>query len=71
MPRYELRIREHLDETRVSWFEGLTIIRQDDDTTLLAGVLPDQSALLGVLMKIHNLNLTLIAIRQVESDDST
>ena len=69
MPRYELHIREHLDETRASWFEGLTITQQTDGTTLLAGVLPDQSALYGVLMKIHNLNLTLITMREVEGDD--
>lgn len=69
MPRYELHIREHLDETRAGWFEGLTITHQNDGTTLLAGVLPDQSALVGVLMKIHNLNLTLITMREIDSDN--
>lgn len=69
MPRYELHIREHLDEARAGWFEGLTITQQDDGTTLLAGVLPDQSALVGVLMKIHNLNLTLITMREVQGDN--
>lgn len=71
MPRYELHIREHLDETRASWFEGLAITNQADGTTLLEGVLPDQSALFGVLLKIHNLNLTLITMREVENNDST
>lgn len=70
MPRYELQIREYLDETRASWFEGMTIMHQDDGTTRLEGILPDQSALYGVLMKIHNLNLTLITMREVESDDN-
>lgn len=70
MPRYELHIREYLDETRASWFEGMTIMHQDDGTTRLEGILPDQSALYGVLMKIHNLNLTLITMREVESDDN-
>jgi len=69
MPRYELHIRQHLDETRAGWFEGLTITHQNDGTTMLAGVLPDQSALVGVLMKIHNPNLTLITMREIDSDN--
>lgn len=69
MPSYELHIEEHLDKARAEWFDEMTIIHLPDGTTRLSGVLPDQSALHGILAKIRNLNLTLINVSQVSADD--
>ncbi len=64
---YEIRIRGHLHERRAKLFEGLTIRCEDDGTTTLYGSLPDQTALHSVLLRIRNMNLRLISVRQIES----
>lgn len=63
---YEIRVRGHLQDRWAEWFEGMTITRQSDGTTTLCGPLPDQTALHSVLLKIRNMNLTLISVGQID-----
>jgi hypothetical protein len=63
---YSIRIRSHLDDRWVSWFEDLTILHEANGETILTGSMPDQAALFGALMKIRDLGLTLIAVEPVE-----
>ena len=62
---YEFRLKGHLDDRWAAWFEGLTISREDNGETLLRGVLVDQAALHGVLRKVRDLGVPLIAVMQV------
>ena len=64
--RYEIRIEGQLSASWASWFEGLEI-RHEDDETILAGLLVDQTALHGVLMRIRDLGLPLIAVNRMDS----
>jgi hypothetical protein len=57
-----IRLRGHLDSSWQDWFGGLRIEQQDSDATLLAGSLPDQAALQGILLQIVRLGLTLISL---------
>jgi len=68
---YEIRVGGHLQDRWMEWFEGMTLTCEDDGTTTLFGHLPDQTALHSVLLKIRNMNLKLLSVRQVEpkSDD--
>jgi hypothetical protein len=51
------------------WFGGLS--QQGlGGCTLLFGLLPDQSALLGVLDAVHNLGLTVISLHSLETETS-
>jgi hypothetical protein len=59
---YQITVKEHLDDSWSSWFDGLTITHAADGTTTLAGVVRDQSALYGLLDKARDLGLTLIAV---------
>lgn len=59
---YEIRIEGHLADRWSDWFDGLAIQTGSDDETMLRGWIADQAALLGVLTRIHNLNLILIAV---------
>ena len=59
---YEIRVQGHLGDRWSDWFEGLTIHNDFNGETTLTGLLVDQSALFGVLSKIHDLNLVLISI---------
>ena len=45
-----------------SWQEGLQIVHERDGTSRLFGAVQDQPALYGLLIKIHHLSLTLLAL---------
>jgi hypothetical protein len=64
--RYEIRVRGLLDERWSDWFGGLTIFSEGEDATLIAGLVPDQAALHGILTKINDLGLVLESIQRVE-----
>jgi hypothetical protein len=61
---YEVRVEGVLDGSWSEWFEGLQIQNKGGDT-VLSGILPDQSALHGILDKVRDLGLTIIAVRRL------
>lgn len=65
---YQIRVKEHLDDRWANRFEGLTLFHQEDGTTLLSGPVPDQAALHGLLMKVRDLGLTLLAVVRTEPE---
>ena len=65
---YQVKVKGQLDSSRSEWFEGWSITSEDDATTVLTGWVADQSALHGVLTKIHNLNLPIVSVNCVEPD---
>jgi hypothetical protein len=66
---YEIRVQGHIGDSWSSWFEGLTIRHEESGETVLAGPLVDEAALHGVLMKIRDLGLPLVAVRRVEGGE--
>ena len=67
---YEIRIEGHLSAEWAAWFEGLQIRREENGETVLAGVLVDQTALHGVLMRIRDLGLPLVAVSRLEQAEN-
>jgi hypothetical protein len=65
---YEICVRGHLDLAWADWFAPLTIRNQANGEAMLRGHLRDQAELHGMLTKVLNLNLTLIAVRQIDSE---
>ena len=59
---YEILVRGQLDSHWKSWFEGLTLTPLDNGKTLIAGHVQDQAALHGILAKIRDLDLHLLAV---------
>ncbi len=64
--RYEIRIQGHLDGRWAAWFDGLSLTRESDGTTVIHGSVLDQAALHGLLGKVRDLGLPLIAVTQAE-----
>jgi hypothetical protein len=65
---YEIRLKGHLEARWGQWFDGLTVTLEEDGSTLLSGPLADQAALHGVLKKVRDLGLTLLAVNVVGPD---
>ena len=59
---YQIRINGHLGQQWMDWFDGLTITQRANGETLLAGPVADQAALYGVLKKIRDLGMVLLAV---------
>ncbi len=66
---YRIRVKGHLDQHWSSWFEGLTMTHLENGETLLAGRLADQAALYGVLYKLQNLGVPLVAVCRISPDE--
>ena len=65
---YEIRVKGHLDQHWSDWFDGLMITHQDG-CTVLRGPLADDAALHGVLIKVRDLALPLLALSREDADD--
>ncbi len=66
---YEIRVKGILDGKWSDWFDSLAVVPLDCGETLLTGLVADQSALFGLLNKIRDIGLPLLALRQVEEDE--
>jgi hypothetical protein len=59
---YQIKIEGHLRAQWAEWFEGLTVTLEPDGTTLFSGPVIDQAALYGLLKKVRDLGLPLLAV---------
>ena len=62
---YAIRLKGHLEARWVDWADDLSITHAADGTTTLTGPVIDQAALYGLLRKLRDLGLPLIAINRV------
>ena len=59
---YEILVQEDLEDDLADWFNPLTAECTPDGATTLTVLVRDQAELHGLLIKIRDLNLTIIAI---------
>jgi hypothetical protein len=64
--RYEIRLTGHLDQRWAAWFDGLSLSRETDGTTIIHGSVADQAALHGLLQKVRDTGLPLVSVTRVE-----
>ena len=64
--RYEIRVQGRLEPRWAAWFEGMTLAPGDDGTTAICGPVVDQAALHGLLRKVRDLGLPLLAVTPVD-----
>lgn len=60
---YEIRVEGHLGISWATCFEEMDIHPKENGETVLSGWPRDQAALYGVLMKIRDLGLPLVAVQ--------
>ncbi len=65
---YQIRIRGHLDHQWSDWFGGMTITPEENGDTLFTGPVVDQAALHGLLKRVRDLGLPLIAVNRMQPD---
>jgi hypothetical protein len=67
---YQIRIKGHLDRKWADWFAGLSITSLENGETLLTGPVLDQAALHGLLRKVRDVSLPLVAVMAVEPEQA-
>ena len=65
---YEIRVLGSLDARWSVWFAGLDVSSSAVGETTLTGPLRDQAELHGVLARVRDLGLPLIAVRRLDCD---
>jgi hypothetical protein len=66
----EIRIKGTLKQDWSDWLEGLSVSHQANGETVLNGQISDQSGLIGLLNRIHGLNLELLSFSQSDTANS-
>lgn len=67
---YQIRLEGHLGDQWTLWFEGLTITREEHGETVLTGPVADQAALYGLLRKVRDLGMPLLAVYQLKPEQA-
>jgi hypothetical protein len=68
--RYEIRLKGHLESRWASWFDGLALTKESDGSTVIRGIVADQSALHGLLQKVRDLGVPLLSVTRIESEEA-
>jgi len=64
---YRIHVRGHIEERWTDWLGGFSIHRLENGTTELIGPVVDQAALHGVIARIRDLGVPLLAVDRVEA----
>jgi len=65
---YRIRLKSNLDGSWTDWFEGMEI-RHEENSTVLEGEIADSAALHALLNRINSMNLTIISLENLHSDN--
>jgi len=56
-------VQGHLDPTLTAWFAPFSVGNEPNGEATLTGAVRDQAELYGLLLKLYNLNFTLLAVQ--------
>ncbi len=64
---YQIRVQGVLQADWQDWLDDFQV-KSDDTVTTLSGLVVDQPALFGLLIKIRNLGLTVLSIERLDNE---
>jgi hypothetical protein len=64
---YRIQVKGRLASCWREWIEGFEVDAQSGDETTIVGSVADQSALYGVLLRVHTLGLLLLLVERVQT----
>jgi len=71
---YQIKAQGQLDESWSDWFDQMTVTVECNadglPVTTLTGPVIDQAALHGILRRINDLNLPLLSVEQIDTNDT-
>lgn len=70
MQRVEIRATGHLDKSWTQWLEGFTFTYTEQNETVLTGMVRDQAALYGLIAKLRDLGIQLVAVNIQPQQDN-
>lgn len=59
---YQFRVAGHLGSEWADWFNGFSIIPDDNGDSILCGPIEDQAALYATIKKIRDIGLPLVSV---------
>ena len=65
MQKVEIRVKGGLDEHWSEWFQDFEVTPGEEGESILVGEVVDQAALYGLIAKLRDLGLTLIAVNEI------
>ena len=68
--KYQIRVHGCLEPKWSKWFDDFDLTPQENDETILEGLVADQAALHGLLDRIRNIGLPLLAVTCEESESA-
>jgi hypothetical protein len=68
---YEIRLQGNLDARWSAWFDGLDVAHPGDGSTVIQGLVADQSALHGLLSKVRDVGMPLISVTRLDPGPTT
>ena len=63
MQNVEIRVKGNIDPQWSEWLDGLEILHEGENQTILVGQIVDQATLYGILKKLRDLGLKLILVK--------
>jgi hypothetical protein len=64
---YQIRVKDHIDDEWADWFAPLAIVNEPNGEATFTGPVRDQAELHGLIDKVFNINLTLLAVNRITS----
>jgi len=62
MQQIEIRVQGHLDPTWTDWLDDFTLNHVEQGETILTGEVKDQAELYGLIAKLRDLGVKLVAV---------
>jgi hypothetical protein len=68
MNSYQIVLSGHADHTWAERFEVADLAHLPDGSSLFVVELPDQSALMGLLLRLHNMGIQLVGLMRMAGE---